>query len=412
MRADVTRNHGSAVRLSVVGIGEDGWDGLGLAARTAIERAEVLVGSARQLALVPMVTAERLTWPSPMLPFVDELLARYRDRVVVVLASGDPMLHGVGALLARRVDPAQLEVIPHVSAFALACARLGWAGADVTLLSVVARPLALVVPHLQPRRRLIIFSEDGTTPAALAALLVEHGYGASALTVLAHLGGPREERREGVAATWPSDRCADLHVVAVTCVAGDRTRPLAAIPGLPDDAFESDGQLTKREVRAATLARLVPLAGQLLWDVGAGTGTIGIEWMRAHPSSRCIAFERDTQRAARIRRNAERLGVPGLRVVTGIAPDALRGMPAPDAIFIGGGIVADGLVAACWDALTSGGRLVANAVTIEGETALAGWHGRLGGELVRIAVSRAEPIGGMLCWRPLLPVTQWALVKR
>jgi precorrin-6B C5,15-methyltransferase / cobalt-precorrin-6B C5,C15-methyltransferase len=410
MQADLTSER-APIPVTVVGIGEDGWHGLGLEARTAIETAEVLVGSARQLALVPPTEAHRLTWPSPMRPFVDELLARYRDRALVVLASGDPMLHGAGALLARRLDGGELRVIPHVSAFALACARLGWAGAEVTLLSVVARPLALVAAHLQPGRRLIVFGDDGATPRALAALLVERGYGASGFTVLEHLGGPREGRRDGVAATWPPERCADLQVVAITCLADEGTQALASIAGLPDDAFESDGQLTKREVRAATLARLVPLPGQLLWDVGAGTGTIGIEWMRAHPSCRAIAVERDAARAARIARNAERLGVPGLRVVTGSAPDALREMEVPDAVFIGGGIVADGLVASCWEALRSGGRLVANAVTVEGEAALAGWHRRLGGELVRIAVSRAEPIGGMLCWRPLLPITQWALVK-
>ena len=410
MRSDVPRD-GRRIPVTVVGIGEDGWDGLGTQARSAIEAAEVLVGSARQLALVPEARAQRLCWPSPMLPFVDELLARYRDRAITVLASGDPMLYGAGAFLARRLDAAELRVIPHVSAFALACARLGWAGAEVTLLSVVARPLALVAAHLQPGRRLIVLGEDGATPAALAALLVERGYGASAITVLEHLGGPREARRDGIAAMWDGARCADLHVAAVTCRSDAGTPALAAIAGLPDEAFESDGQFTKREVRAATLARLVPLGGQLLWDVGAGTGTIGIEWMRTHPSCRCIAFERDAARAARIARNAESLGVPGLRVITGTAPEALLGMPAPDAIFIGGGIVADGLVATCWEGLASGGRLVANAVTVEGEAALASWHRQLGGELVRIAVSRAEPIGGMLCWRPLLPVTQWAVVK-
>lgn len=401
----------AATRIVVVGIGEDGWDGLGRAAHAALERADVLVGSARQLALVPPSRAEHIAWPSPMLAFVDEVLARSADRRVVVLASGDPMLHGIGALLARRVDRAELDVIPHVSAFSLACARLGWAAAEVTLLSAVARPLALVAAHLQPGRRLIVYSEDGTTPAALAALVTERGYGASACTVLERLGGPHEARRDGVAATWNAQRCADLNVVAVSCVASEGTRPLAAIPGLPDEAFETDGQFTKREVRAATLARLVPLAGQLLWDVGAGTGTIGIEWMRAHPACRAVAFERDAGRAARLARNAERLGVPGLHVVTGEAPHAFDGIPRPDAVFIGGGVTSDGLVAACWDALARGGRLVANAVTVDGEAALAGWHRRLGGELLRIAIARAEPIGTMLCWRPLLPVTQWAVVK-
>jgi precorrin-6Y C5,15-methyltransferase (decarboxylating) len=392
--------------LTIVGIGEDGE--LGAEARAAVERADLLVGGARHLALVPAGRAERRAWPSPMSPLVDELVAGRRDRQVAVLASGDPMLHGVGATFAARLDPAEYRVIPTVSAFSLACARLGWPMAEATLVSAVGKPLDLVRVAVQPGRRLAIY---GAAAPGVAALLTEMGYGGSAVVELAHLGGPAEVRREGIARHWIHSNHADLAVVAVTCVPDAATRPLATLAGLPDEAFESDGQMTKREVRAATLARLVPLPGQLLWDVGAGTGTIAIEWSRAHPGCRAVAIERRGERARRIAINAHKLGVPTVRIVEGELPAALDGLPAPDAIFIGGGIGAEGLVERCWHALNPGGRLVANVVTVAGEATLAGWQQRLGGELTRIAVSRAEPIGGMLGWRSLAPVTQWAITK-
>jgi precorrin-6B C5,15-methyltransferase / cobalt-precorrin-6B C5,C15-methyltransferase len=392
--------------LTIVGIGEDGE--LGVEALAAIERADLLVGGARHLALVPDGRAERRAWPSPMMPLLDEILAGPRDRNLVVLASGDPMLHGVGASFAARLEPGAFRVIPQVSAFSLACARLGWPAAEVTLISAVGKPLDLMRVAVQPGRRLALY---GAVAAEVAALLTQTGYGGSGLTVLEHLGGPAEARRDGIARHWDHPAGADLAVVAVTCLADTGTRPLSTLAGLPDDAFESDGQMTKREVRAATLARLVPLPGQLLWDVGAGTGTIGIEWSRAHPSCRAIAIERRPDRAQRIAGNARALGVPALRVVEGELPPALDGLPPPDAIFIGGGIGTEGLVERCWAALPPGGRLVANVVTITGEATLAGWHQRLGGELTRISVARARAVGGMLGWKSLAPVTQWAAVK-
>jgi precorrin-6Y C5,15-methyltransferase (decarboxylating) len=391
--------------LTIVGLGEDGE--LGAEARAALDRADLLVGGARHLVLVPATRAERRAWPSPMLPLVEEILAGPRDRNVVVLASGDPMLHGVGATFAARLEPSDYRVIPHVSAFSLACARLGWPQAEVTLVSAVGRPIDLMRPAVQPGRRLVIY---GAVAAEVAGLLTEMGYGDSGLSLLEHLGGPAEARRDGIARHW-AHPTGDLASVAVTCLADAGTRPLSTLAGLPDEAFESDGQMTKREVRAATLARLVPLPGQLLWDVGAGTGTIGIEWSRAHPSCRAIAIERRPDRAQRIAGNARTLGVPTLRVVEGELPGALDGLPAPDAIFIGGGIGTDGLVERCWSALNPGGRLVANAVTVTGEATLAHWQQRLGGELTRIAVSRARAIGGMLGWKSLAPVTQWAAAK-
>lgn len=397
--------------LSVVGIGEDGWDGLCGVARAALESAEVIIGSERQLALLGNTPAQRVVWPSAIAAYATELRARYRGRALAVLASGDPMLYGIGATLTRFVPVEELCVIPHLSAFSLACARLAWPSAEVTLVSAVARPLEPLIAQLAPGRRIVVYSEDGTTPDRIAQLLTDHGYGASTFSVLEHLGGAREGRIDATAATWEPRVCARLNLVALTALPDVGTLPRSPVCGLPDDAFESDGALTKREIRAITLAMLAPLPGELLWDVGAGSGSIGIEWMRADRSCRCIAFERNPERAQRIARNAAHLGVPGLRVVVGAALESLREMEQPDAVFIGGGIDRPGIFEASWDALRRGGRVVANAVTIEGESRLASLHAAHGGELARIAVSRAESLGSMLTYRPMLPITQWHVRK-
>ncbi|TFV64082.1 precorrin-6y C5,15-methyltransferase (decarboxylating) subunit CbiE [Geodermatophilus sp. DF01-2] len=396
----------------VVGVGADGWDGLSPRARRAVEDADVLRGSPRQLALVPdAVPAERVPWPSPMAPAMAGLLDAHPGRRVVVLASGDPMLSGVGTSLVRLHGPGAVEVVPHPSSVALACARLGWAVEETTVVSVVGRPVELVAPHATPGRRLLVLGSDGGTPVQVARLLAGHGYGASRLVALAQLGGPAERQVTGPAAGWPHAETDPLVITAVEVVADPGTVPLPTVPGLPDDVYRHDGQLTKRDVRAVTLARLAPLPGQLLWDVGAGAGSIGIEWMRVHPSCRAVAVESDAARAQRIGGNAARLGVPGLQVVEGRAPAALPGLPAPDAVFIGGGLTSEGLLETCWDALRAGGRLVANAVTVEGEAVLAAWRSRVGGELVRLAVQRAEPVGGLTGWRPAMPVTIWSVSR-
>lgn len=395
-------------RVTVVGIGADGWAGLGEAARAAIDRADLLVGSERQLALVPDTGAERRAWPSPMAPMLDELEA-LTDREVCVLASGDPMLHGVGATLAGRVGPERLEVVPQPSAFALTCARLGWPEADTELVSAVARPVEVLAPALQPGRRLVAYVSGSGGAARVARLAVERGYGPSRLLVLEELGGDGERIVESTAADWGGRPAAALHAVALECRAEPGAPLLPRTPGLPDDAFESDGQLTKREVRAVSLAALRPLPGQLLWDVGAGSGSIAIEWMRTHPSCRAIAVEARADRAERIGRNALRLGVPGLDVVQGEAPAALERLEeAPDAIFVGGGLTADGLLERCLSALRPGGRVVANAVTLEGEGALHAAHRKHGGTLVRFDIARAEPLGGFTAWRTGRPVVQWS----
>ncbi len=398
----------SGAPVTVVGIGADGWAGLGERARAAVLAAELLVGGERQLALVPVGHAERRTWPSPLTDLVDELAAR-DEGAVCVLASGDPMLHGVGATFARRLPPERLRVIPQASAHALACARLGWPASEVELVSAVARPAEVIAPALQPGRRLVVYVSGPGGAADVARVARERGCGPSRLVVLAELGGPGERIEESTADAWGERTAAPLHAVALEVRAEPGAPLLGRTPGLPDEAYESDGQLTKRDVRAITLAALVPVPGQLLWDVGAGSGSIAIEWLRAAPGARAIAIERDPERAERIARNALSLGVPALEVVSGTAPQALAGLPPPDAVFVGGGLGSVELLDRCRDALGPGGRLVANVVTVEGEAVLAGAHARHGGRLVRIAVEHAEPLGGLTGWRPARTVTHWEL---
>jgi len=400
--------------LSIIGIGEDGWDGLNGEAKRAVESAELLYGGARHLALVPTAgsSATRIPWPSPMNPAVQQILTEYRGkRRVTVLASGDPMLHGVGVPLTRDLVATEFRVIPQVSAFSLACARLGWPMADTILITLVNRPVEQLLRHLYPDQRLVIFSEDGSTPATVARLLTESGYGASKIDVFENLGGSAERNIRELAACWLNKRCGKLNLMAVLCASDTTATPLALAPGLPDDTFDTDGQLTKREVRAVTLARLAPLPNQTLWDVGAGTGSIGIEWMRLHSSCSCIAFEAREDRAARIRKNASRLGAPNLTVIQGTAPATFAGLRPPDAIFIGGGVSNDDIFDACWAKLPPGGRLVANAVTLQGEASLIARHTLYGGDLMRMAVSRADLIGGLYGWRPMMPITQWTVTK-
>ncbi|MFD3723674.1 precorrin-6y C5,15-methyltransferase (decarboxylating) subunit CbiE [Streptomyces sp. NPDC058671] len=399
--------------IAVVGIGADGWDGLPAASRRALGTAEVLIGAPRQLDLLPRdaCPGERITWPSPLRPAVPGLLATHQDRAVAVLASGDPSFYGIGRTLAEAVGADRLRIHPHPSSVSYACARLGWPLEDTETLSLVARPLAALSAALHPGRRLLVLGEGPATPAQVAARLRDTGWGGTRIRVLEQLGGDRERILDATAADWPHERTDALHVLALDCVRDPGTLRLGAVPGLPDEAYEHDGQLTKRYVRAATLAALAPAPGELLWDIGGGSGSIGVEWMRAHRSCRAITVEKSPQRAERIGRNADALGVPGLRVITGPAPEALSGLASPDAIFIGGGLTAPGLLDACWDALPAGGRLVANTVTLESEALLADRYRRHGGELVRLAVASAVPVGGFTGWRQAMPVTQWSVTK-
>ena len=394
--------------LTIVGIGEDGFSGLGKTARRALLSAGTVIGGQRQLDLLPAcIRGQRQTWPSP---FSLAPVLAMRGEPVCVLASGDPMLFGVGASLARLVPSDEMQVLSAPSSFSLAAARLGWALQDVVTLSVVARPVAALNAHLHSGVRLLVLSNDGSSPAIIAAMLREQGFGPSRLTVLEHLGGPLERRVEACANAWSDPPIAALNLIAIECQADASTQPLSR-GGLPDSAFKHDGQLTKRDVRAITLARLAPLPGQLLWDVGAGSGSIGIEWMRTWPSCRTLAIEADAGRQQLIEHNRDALGVPGLQLIRGKAPQALAGLERPDAIFIGGGVTREGVLDTCWQQLKPGGRLVANAVTLQSEMLLMSWRERHGGELTRVHIAQAQPLGELDTWRQALPITLLDMTK-
>jgi precorrin-6Y C5,15-methyltransferase (decarboxylating) len=395
--------------LTVVGIGEEGFKGLGKNARHALLKASRIIGGQRQLDLLPAcIRGERQLWPSPF--SLEPVLAR-RGEPVCVLASGDPMFYGVGASLARQLPASEVLTLPAPSSCSLAAARMGWPLQDVVTLSVVARPVAALNAQLSSGMRLLVLSNDGRSPAAIAALLRERGFGPSRLTVLEHLGGEAERRIDGVASDWNDSPIADLNLVAIECIAEPNTPRLSRLAGLPDSAFKHDGQLTKRDVRAITLARLAPIPGELLWDVGAGSGSIGIEWMRTHPGCRALAIEADDGRQALIEHNRDVLGVPGLQLVRGSAPQALAGLERPDAIFIGGGVTREGVLDTCWAELKPGGRLIANAVTLQSEMTLMAWREQHGGELTRIHIAQAQPLGDFDTWRQALPITLLDVTK-
>jgi precorrin-6B C5,15-methyltransferase / cobalt-precorrin-6B C5,C15-methyltransferase len=405
-------HHGMEARwLSIIGIGEDGVAGLSPVARGLIEGAELVAGGKRHLALAePHIRGRVFAWPSPLAAGIAEIL-KHRGRPVAVLASGDPFHHGIGKQLAAEMPPGEFLCLPQPSAFSLAAARMGWPVQDIALISLHARALEGIARHLHPRARILALSWDETTPRRLADFLVARGMGHSRLTVLEALGGPNERIRTTAAAEFDLTAIAPLNTIAVAVVASPGAAIIPFACGLDDALFENDGQLTKREIRAATLSALAPRHGELLWDIGLGSGSVSIEWLLCHASLRAIGVERHPERAVRAMRNAAALGVPDLHIVKGEAPEALGGLPPPDAIFIGGGGSNDAVFNAAWSALKPGGRLVANVVTLEGEAQIGRRFGRLGGELIRLEVSRAEGLGRMYGWRPSMPVTQWRVIK-
>lgn len=408
---EVSKENTSSRWLSIVGIGQDGAGGLSPLAKSLVSSAELVVGGARHLELAAqLIKGERLPWPSPLHNAFPEILAR-RGRPVVVLASGDPFNFGVGKQIASLVSADELVSVPQPSSFSLAANRLSWALQDAATIALHGRALEGLIRYLQPGARILALSWDGSTPAKAAKLLSERGFGGSSIAVLEDLGGPKERvthyRADGFELTGVSP----LNVIAIEVAAGPKSRVIGLSPGLDDDFFESDGQLTKREVRAVTLAALAPRQGELLWDIGLGAGSVAIEWLLRHPSLKAIGIEEREDRAARAMRNALALGAPGLQVMIGHAPQALAGLSPPDAVFIGGGFTDEGVFEAAWTALRPGGRIVANAVTLESETRLKEAFERHGGELVRIEIDKAVKIGGFHGWRRAMPVTQWRAVK-
>jgi precorrin-6B C5,15-methyltransferase / cobalt-precorrin-6B C5,C15-methyltransferase len=396
--------------LAVVGIGEDGLEGLTPAAQRLIAQAAFIVGGKRHLALAGPLKAETMIWPSPIENALDAIEA-HRGRPVCVLASGDPFFFGVGAMLMRRFTSDEMTSVPAPSAFALVASRLGWSQQDCALLTLHGRPLEAIIPHLQPGARIVALSWDDATPAKLAALLTQRRMGRSRLTICEAMGGLSERIRTTEAQDFVLDNFAALNTIALELVSERGARVLARTAGLPDEWFEHDGQITKREIRAITLSLLAPRRGDLLWDVGSGSGSVAIEWMLADPANRAVAIEVRHDRAERIARNALSFGVPGLSVVTGEAPHVFADLTPPDAIFIGGGASAPGMIERALSALAPGGRLVVNAVTLETQAACVDWRARWGGELTQIAIAQAEPVGRYSGWRAAMPIVQWRFIK-
>ena len=395
--------------LHIIGIGEDGLEGLSPATRAVLEAAEIIIGGDRHHTLSASITAERLSWPSPFNELIEQLES-FRGRRVAVLATGDPLWFSVGARIGRAIDPSQIVYHPQLSAFQLAAARMGWSLPDVETLTVHGRPVEQMIAFIQPDQRLLVLTTGAQTPAQIAKFLSERGYGRSRMTVLAAMGGADEARFDGIAESW-AHVVPEFNTLAVECIADPDAALLPRIPGLDDALFQSDGTMTKQEVRAVTVAKLMPMRGALLWDIGCGCGSVAIEWMRAAHYARAIGIEPRADRRTMAAANALALGAPKLELIEGTAPDCLADLPAPDAIFIGGGM-SDETFNAAWSALRPLGRLVANAVTLESEAQLLALHKTHGGLLTKIAVNRAEPVGRLTGWRPLMPVTQWSLVKR
>lgn len=401
--------------LNIIGVGAGGIGGLTPAAQTLVATADLLVGGERHLSMAANDTAQKLTWSFPLDGIVEEI-TNARHQKVVVLATGDPMSFGIGSTLTRHFAPADMAILPAPGAFSLAAARLGWPLHACTCLTLHGRPLELLHHHLLPDARLLILSHDGTTPQKVAEILCHAGFGPSQITVFENMGADVESFRKGNAADWDTTPTDDLNTIAVDCIAGPDARYQPPAAGLPDDAFVHDGQMTKRIVRAATLSALAPLPGQYMWDLGAGCGSVAIEWLRAAQDvqgqgARATAVEKDPARCAMMAQNANRLGTPFLDMVTAENENAISSLDDPDAVFIGGGLSQGYLVDTVWTRLRLRGRLVANVVTLEGERALLEAHARYGGDLARIAVSHAEPVGNLTGWRPAMPVTQWSVVK-
>ena len=395
--------------LHIVGIGEDGMDGLSPLTREVVASAEVIIGGDRHYSLAGVAGAERVPWPKPFDAMIDRIRS-YKGQRVVVLVTGDPLWYSAGARIGRTIDPAEITYHPNLSAFQLAAVRMGWSMADVETLTVHGRPVEQMIAFIQPGLRLLVLTTGSETPSRIAEFLTDRGYGQSPMTVFSSMGGPREERFDGLASEW--DRTVpSFNTLAVECVAAPDAALQPRVPGLSDDLFVHDGTMTKREVRAVTLARLMPMRGALLWDIGCGCGSVAIEWLRATRHGQAVGIEPRRDRRVMAAQNALALGTPGLELIDGQAPEALAGLERPDAVFIGGGLSSE-IVEASLEALRPLGRLACNAVTLETEGELLRLQRDLGGELVRLQVSRAAPVGTRLGWHPQMAVTQWSVVKR
>jgi len=410
--------------LCVIGIGEDGWDDLSADARDLLYESEIVLGGERHLKMLPKDwEGERIVWSSPIREAVSKIVSwRPEDSAsvqkVAIMASGDPLCYGIATKLLRHLPIEEIWIKPALTTFSLMCSRIGWSLPDVETLTIHGRPVEMLHPFVQPGAKLLVLSKGEESPEKAAKLLCARGFGKSIITVLEHLGGRKERQFSGPADSWNHPEGAALNAMAIECIPESNATILSRIPGLPDEAFFHDGQLTKREIRAVSLSRLMPVVDQVLWDVGAGCGSVAIEWMRTSPRCRAVAIEKSKSRLKLIEQNSQELGVPMLQIISGSAPEVLADLPAPDAVFIGGGLSSGNLLQTCWNALKPGGRLVANAVTLEGEQKLLQWQnenaGKSGasGDLTRLSISRAEKIGKFQGWKEMRSVIQLAVIKK
>ena len=409
--------------LRIIGIGEDGWDDLAADSKELLYEAEIVFGGERHLKMIPEDwEGERIVWPSPIRDAVTKIVSwrpaeSGSGKIVAVMASGDPLCYGIAAKLLRHLPIEEIWIKPALTTFSLICSRVGWSLPDVETLTIHGRPVEMLHPFVQPGAKLLVLNKDEGSPKQTAKLLTARGFGKSRITVLEHLGGSKERQFSGKADSWTHPEGATLNAMALECIPESNATILSRIPGLPDEAFFHDGQLTKREIRAVSLSRLMPVVDQVLWDVGAGCGSVAIEWMRTSPRCRAVAIEKSKSRLKLIKQNSQELGVPMLQIISGSAPEVLGDLPAPDAVFIGGGLSSGNLLETCWNALKPGGRLVANAVTLEGEQKLLQWQnentGKSGasGDLTRLSISRAEKIGKFQGWKEMRSVIQLAVIK-
>lgn len=393
--------------LTIVGIGEDGLDGLSLASRKALQGAKVVIGAERHLQVMGELEADCQTWPIPFSDGIEKLLA-LRGRKVVMLASGDPFWYGAGSVITQHLEAHEWCALPAPSVFSQAAARLGWALQSTVCMGLHAAPLTRLRPHFAAGTRAIVLGRDGAAVASLAKYLVAEEFAATTMHVMEALGGPRERVRKVTADAF--DFADIIHPVTVGLEFAGAGVPLPNVNGRPDGLFDHDGQITKRPVRALTLSMLAPTPGEHLWDIGAGSGSISIEWLLSHPTCSAVAIESDPVRATRASANAERLGADRLRIVQGTAPAALIDLECPDAVFIGGGL-SDALLDELWKKLDPGCRIVANAVTLETEAIVTSWHARAGGMLQRIQLAEARSIGTKRGWQSSYPIVQWSVTR-
>ena len=393
-------------RPLVIGVAEGGIASLPAEIRDRLAGMDLVVAAPRFRDGLPD-GPETIDWPSPFSDIFN-VLSDNPDKSVALLTTGDPMWYGAGASLVRELGPDGCEVVPAVSGLQHAAARLGWPMAGCRVVSIHGRPVSGLVSALHPRARLLLIAQDGGSPMAAAKLLAARGYGAARMHVLAHLGGSDEARIDGTADGWTHDRVPDFHIIGIECPdAGLVPHGLAA----PDSSFDNDGKLTKRDARASALAKLAPFPGAVLWDIGSGSGAVAVDFLRNAPRGIAYAVDRNQTQLDRGNANAVTHGVTGFKPICGDAAEQIASLPRPDAVFIGGGM-SEQVISAAQVALRPGGCLVAHAVTIESESVMVAAWQRAGGDLVRLSVQHADPVGGFHGWRPLMPVTQWCWHKQ